>query len=540
MSNDLSEAIYELQSWLMSINDDSMIETALSILNSIFIQTDHTIHLATSLYTAIDYRPFKIPLYIQIIEYINNEKPEIFPQLKPYFLRNCFSDYEKKKGRLFFLFKCYELKLLNIEDVKYCFTHPNPPDETLEHSFNSLYFFCWFAPEIELEDQPFYEITLNWFLEASRYIRCFPADLQYFSQNIKELKKSNWKKLRKMRENNASHCKMLEVLKDDDIEIFQMLQNEPDFDWEQKIEPSIYDIHWIICESPSLFDYSAYFGSVECFKYIYSNYVEKNKDKYDSSQYFSDDFNVVHYAIAGGNIEIVRFLYSNEFSFHGALNIAVLFHRNEIFDWLLNVLEVDINDSNFGEYGDVINYAVKSFNTYVIDICLDSDNDNDDDDQNEQKKKKKKNNKKFCGLFQFAERNCTVEMIQFLLNRIDFNLLSKFEFDLSIIFYPIVDNKLDFVKFFVSLEPLLINVKSDFELPIWTAAKYGRTDIVDFLSKQPGCNLTCDKKSFYQDPYEESKLPFGITTNVFEFAKSQSKRRLELIKERNPFFIGIG
>ena len=102
-------------------------------------------------------------------------------------------------------------------------------------------FFCWFAPEIELEDQPFYEITLNWFLEASRYIRCFPADLQYFSQNIKELKKSNWKKLRKMRENNASHCKMLEVLKDDDIEIFQMLQNEPDFDWEQKIEPSIYD-----------------------------------------------------------------------------------------------------------------------------------------------------------------------------------------------------------------------------------------------------------------------------------------------------------
>lgn len=531
MSGDLSESIFELQSWLMSATTENKIEVSLSILHSIFTTPDHSIHLATSLYTAIDYRPFKVSLYVEILNYINNDNSTIFPLLKPYFLKNCFSDYEKKKCRLFFLFNCLETGLLNIEDVKYCFTHPNPPDESLEHSFNSLYFFCWFAPELEAADPPFFEITNNWLIEAARYIKSLPSDLQYFSKNMKELKKDNWKKMKKMRQNNVSHIKMLEILKDDDIEIFQMIQNEPDFDWDQKIEPSIYDIHWIICESPSLFEYSAYFGSIECFKYIYSNHIQNNpKFNTDYSDYLDrNEYNVVHYAIAGGNIEIVRFLYSNEFDFFGALNIAALFHRNSIFEWLLDVLDVKINDSVFGEYGSVINYAIKSFNTYIIDICLDT-----------KKNSKKKKNEHFFPLFEFAERNCTIEIIQFLLSRVEFNLLNKSSLGYSIIYYPIIDNKTEMVKFFVSLEPQLVNVRSDFELPIWTAALYGRTDIVDFLAKQPGTIQTCNKKIFLQDPYEDSKLPFGITTNVFKFAESQSKRRIELIKDRNPFFIGIG
>lgn len=529
MGEDFSEAIFELQSWLISVTDENETEISLSILQSIFIDSKHSIHLATSLYMAIDYRPFKIPIYVRILNYINNTNQTVFPLLKPYFLKNCFSDYEKKKCRLFFLFNLYETGLLTIEDVKYCFTHPNPPDESLEHSFNSLYFFAWFAPELEAEDPPFYEITKDWLLEASRYIQGLPSDLRYFSQNMKELRKNGWKKMKKMRQNNVSHIKMLEVLKDDDIDIFQVLQNQEYFDWNQKIEPSIYDIHWIICESPSLFEYSAYFGSVECFKYIYSNFIEK---KSEDIQEYSNEYNVVHYAIAGGNIEIVRFLYSNEFDFHGALNIAALFHRNEIFEWLLNVMDVKINSSIFGEFGPVINYAVKSFNTYVIDLCLET--------KKETKKKRKKTGFDFFPLFEFAERNCPIETIQFLLSRVDFNLMSKSSLDYSIIYYPIVDNNTEMVKFFVSLEPQLVNLRSNWELPIWTAAKYGRTDIVDFLAKQPGTIRSCNQKVFIHDPYEDSKLPFGITTNVFKFAESQSKRRLDIIKERNPFFIGIG
>lgn len=525
MTDDLSESISQLQSWLMSVDDNNINEISISILNSVFINSEYSIHLANSLYTAIDYRPLKITLYAQVLLLINNENKAIFPLLKPYFLKNCFSDYEKKKCRLFFLHSCYENGLLDIEDVKYCFTHPNPPDESLEHSFNSLYFFCWFAPELEKEDAPFYEITKQWFFEASKIIRCFPEDLVYFCKNFKELKKNDWKKMRKMRRNNASHLKMLEVLKDDDIDIFEMLQGESDFNWEQRIESSIYDVHWIINESASLFEYSAYFGSVKCFKFIYSNYIQNNP-KIDPIN--ENSFNVVHYAIAGGNIEIVRFLHSNDYDFNGALNISALFHRNDIFDWVLNVLEMSIKKSVFGWYGSVINYAIKSFNTYVIDIIL-----------NEKTNKKSGNDEKFR-IFQFAVENCQIETIKFLLNRIDFNLLTKSYSDISILYFPIIRNKVEMVKFFISKEPQLINSRSGFELPIWTAAKYGRTEIVEFLGSQPGIYKICNKRTFRDDPYEDCQLPFGITTNVFEFCKSQAKRRLELIKERNPFFVGIG
>jgi ankyrin repeat protein len=59
-----------------------------------------------------------------------------------------------------------------------------------------------------------------------------------------------------------------------------------------------------------------------------------------------------HFAIAGGNLELVRILEQKDVNFGGALQIAALFHRHEIFEWILatrnpNLNEVDITyDAN--------------------------------------------------------------------------------------------------------------------------------------------------------------------------------------------------
>lgn len=45
----------------------------------------------------------------------------------------------------------------------------------------------------------------------------------------------------------------------------------------------------------------------------------------------------VLYAIAGGNKEIIEFLFKNKYSFDYTFKIAVIYHRNELFDLLLNI-----------------------------------------------------------------------------------------------------------------------------------------------------------------------------------------------------------
>lgn len=516
-----SDAIYQLQTWLMSVENDNYINSVINIQNSIFMDEEYATQFAICIYTAVDHRPMNIPIFAEMLSMIHSEKTPIFNDLKPYFIHNCFSEWEKKKGRLFFLLNCYQQSLLNIDDVKYVLTHPNPHNVSIEHSFNYFYWFCWFAPEFEEKDKPYFDITLNWFIDASKYLKRFPSDLKEFAQNITKLRKNNWRKLKEMRSNNTSHIPLLEILKDDDFDIFQVIESEPGFDYEQRIQPSIFDIHWIIYKSPTLFDYAAYFGSIKCFKYIFLNYIKQKKVEQNKNA-----INVVHFAIAGGNIEIVRLLHTYDFDFTGAPHFAALYHRNEIFDWTVSVLEIPIKQYLHFDHASVLEYAAKSFNISAIDYCFD-ENIFDDDPLNRQ-----------FTFLHFATENCIVEVVDYVLHKFEFDLLQQI-FTESILYYPITIDRLDYVKFFVSKEPRLVNLRSHFQAPIWTAAQYGRIDIVNFLSQHPSISITPQNKSELSDPYEEAETPFPKTTNVFEFTKYQMKRRLEIIRSKNPFFIGI-
>ncbi|OHS92710.1 hypothetical protein TRFO_40967 [Tritrichomonas foetus] len=519
MSHGISKLISQLQTWLMDLDTNNLVETMTLIMNSIFVKVDHLNQFAACLYTAADYRPLKIKMYSHLLYLINQESTEIFPKMKPYLLKNCFTDYDKKKDRLFFLYKCYKKQLLDTKDIMHVFTHPNSPDLSFEHCFNSLHFFCWFAPELEELEIDFYNITLDWFLDISKFKR-FPCDLKYIAKNIKSFQANNWSKLKQMRSNNSSHCPMTEIIKDDDLNIFQMLQNELDFDWEQKIEPSAFDIHWIMKEPLSIFDFAAYYGAVKIFKFSYMVYF---KDHYKISE--QSTLNVVHFAIAGGNTEIVRFLYSNDYDFTGAIHFAALYHQNDIADWLISIFDLKLKNCIFGEYETVLNYALLSFNTYIIDKCL--------------KEKVMTNDSKKFKLFDFALENCQLEIVNYLKDKIPFNFMFKYDNQISLIYKPIIKDNLDIVKYLIEIEPQLINCRSFFEVPIWTAARYGRTDIVDFLYRQPGIYTKCNKQSFNLDPYEESSIPLGRTTHVIEFSKYQYKRSLEISHLENPFFINI-
>ena len=80
-------------------------------------------------------------------------------------------------------------------------------------------------------------------------------------------------------------------------------------------------------------------------------------------------FSLVHYAIAGGNTEIIRILFQKQLSFAGSLQIATLFHRNDVFHWIYENIYQDLNEIDEAS-GYVLQQAVISNNLKIFDFCI--------------------------------------------------------------------------------------------------------------------------------------------------------------------------
>ncbi|KAK8867048.1 hypothetical protein M9Y10_010017 [Tritrichomonas musculus] len=79
-------------------------------------------------------------------------------------------------------------------------------------------------------------------------------------------------------------------------------------------------------------DISAFFGSVNIFKYL----INDKKARLTSK--------TVHYAIASGNKEIIEICEKNNLSFDGTLTEAIQFHQFELFKWLVNDKKLSIDN----------------------------------------------------------------------------------------------------------------------------------------------------------------------------------------------------
>lgn len=116
-----------------------------------------------------------------------------------------------------------------------------------------------------------------------------------------------------------------EAIENDDIEELQQLTAQLGLDINRDYKRMQY----------SMIKYSAYCGSIKCFKFLYSNgasvkHVGLKKDKND------DKFTIMDFAVIGGNIEIIRILQQENIQPTSlCIQFAIQFHRIEIFDWLL-------------------------------------------------------------------------------------------------------------------------------------------------------------------------------------------------------------
>lgn len=121
---------------------------------------------------------------------------------------------------------------------------------------------------------------------------------------------------------------LAECLKSDNIEAFQEYASAPDFDFNQIIPCTRFEDNYFSSKRPQLIDYAAYYGSIKCFKFLLLNHAELEYRVVDQLTF-------PQCVIAGGHLEIVRILEQNNCDFNKVLHIAAQYHRNEIFDWLV-------------------------------------------------------------------------------------------------------------------------------------------------------------------------------------------------------------
>jgi hypothetical protein len=117
-------------------------------------------------------------------------------------------------------------------------------------------------------------------------------------------------------------------LKYDDFDGFQTYSTFPNFTFDTQISISPNDLPLNVqLENQSFLSISAFYGSIQCFKFLLLNGMKVAAAESES-------------AVRGGHLEIIRLCEQQHGEFRNCLSIAIGYYRNDVADWLLNTFEL--------------------------------------------------------------------------------------------------------------------------------------------------------------------------------------------------------
>lgn len=132
---------------------------------------------------------------------------------------------------------------------------------------------------------------------------------------------------------------IVQSIRNDDLESLKNILSESHFDYNQKLPKSLFEINPFF-DNTNMAEYSAFFGSIKCF-----NYLKQFSRKIDYISYLK-------YAIAGGNIELIKQIKKE---LNGAdlsdniaiLHTAILFMRNHLIYSIIHSFNIKIDSESY-------------------------------------------------------------------------------------------------------------------------------------------------------------------------------------------------
>ncbi|OHS97282.1 hypothetical protein TRFO_09566 [Tritrichomonas foetus] len=310
MIDDIFAYSNELQEILDNI-DDSEINNAKDLIDKSNYQSSQIIFrlILSLLDSAAFVRPFKIKLYVELIEYIH-------PSISSFFSSDELTKIVTHNTLRLILVKHKLLDLhsfINIDSID-----------------NSQ--FTFFAQEI-------YE---NHLYNASE-----ESDLLNIINNLS--KDHDQLRLEGVNDKNIAR-----IIRMDNIDEFQDYVSSKNVSFDSPIPRSLYETNLLLLKDlhmPTFIEYAAFCSSIQIFRYLILNEAKLTKS-------------VSKYAAASGNCDIIHILENHSVKFETeCINYAALFHQNAIFDYLKDTIRIPFNE-------ETLIFSIFSRNFYTFSIVF--------------------------------------------------------------------------------------------------------------------------------------------------------------------------
>lgn len=322
---------------------------------------------------------------------------------------------------------------------------------------------------------------------------------------IEELKKIGIIQAESKPINNFEYSNLIEAIKKDDITSFQDILAKTNINSSIELNIPSYKLDKI--HNPSLFELSAFFSSIKIFKFLLMNNVTKSKY-------------LAHYAVAGGNYEIIHICEREKVSFQdiNVISTAIRFFRNDIVDYL------DPNPV------DAIKYGALYMNVEIFIFYL----------RKMMSKQTFPFDPEYSNIFFRVLKHEYFEILKILcilnpecVNQAD----SSYQY---MIHYAISMNSYEFVKFLCDLEQSDLNVTNgQLETPLFLAVREKNVEMVDLLCSYEKVDLNA------QNFTENTALHIALSEasiqiiNIFVKYKSRLNTTMKNNKQLTYMHIAI-
>jgi ankyrin repeat protein len=352
-----------LQSILFDLTPDTITDSLQQFLDHDLIMTTSGIcHIASAILVAANIRPSTIPTLIQLIGHLSavvspdnslgKFKPCILKLLRKSFV--CSKSFPNEAAFLAFLFQGFEQTLFLTDDIL-ALTRSLARKSSYNQS--TCWLLAYFAPELEEADPALTKELIERFQRNPTY-RYFPHFLKNFLDKLHDLQANEWKLFKQQRNFFTNSQTLVSEIRKDNLESLKMFSHNPNFSIDSRILATPYLPSPDLLGHPTLIQVAAFFGSVKCFRWLLSN----SADLRAFDQHF---VTLAQMAVAGGNIEIIRLCQQYNLDFYATVHFAVKYYRNDIFDWLSDILSIDANEVDLTGQ-NLIHSACKSNNMHAL------------------------------------------------------------------------------------------------------------------------------------------------------------------------------
>lgn len=354
--------IGDLLKLLMDFKEHKLDSTAAKILKSPIVQDEQLIETFIHyLIIAVFHRPARV---VSILRLLNQVFSGLEPAKVALIKATILKMFPKKpasagywgnaNAQMFFLYKAVEMGMFTPNEIVAMISGLWVDRDDYYTRRVVYHLFAYFAEIVEEYDKDLCEEI--WEGRVTYEPDRFFKGVSLFREGD-NLRRDNWKLLKGKRSDKDD---IRSILSEDRISDLIERASHPTFNYDARIEPTLFEPVFMEVSRPTMLQYAAFYGSVQCFKHLLSSGVEGPED--DSG------VNTFGHAVAGGSIEIVRLCEQANLSDICAGAMAIRLHRPDIYWWLVSMGREDpvLEPTNTSEGSVACNAAKTNFAAMIL------------------------------------------------------------------------------------------------------------------------------------------------------------------------------